>query len=288
MRRYHWSIILIFVPILMNKQYNYLLSFFIIGVLMITSCKDKAPETEPDESLEVGGSVDYTYRPLVHHFGSTNCGGCGRWAVPLIHQVAEEMGDTIVPLITHFKYEDIFITESSDAIVDGIIESWYSPQVWINDRDITFDIINSGQRSSELEVMKRLRSLAKEKADVYIGFTAADNDRGRLDATVQVKNSKEDSASYFLEIYTMRDGEIASQAGADPYVTTHYKVNKGGHFGGMGKELKMGANEVFSENLELIPCYQCDGVDIYFYVILWQKKSNGKYGYVNGKVFFPK
>ena len=272
----------------MNKHYNHILALFSVVLVSVAACKDKVTNTEPEKSTEVSSIVDHTYRPLVHHFGSTNCSGCGRWAVPLIHNVADEMGDTIVPLITHFKYEDIFITPSSTAIVDGIVDSRYSPQVWINDQDITFDIINSGQRPSEVEVMKRLRLLASGDADAYIGFTAADNDRGRLDATLQIENFRDDSAAYFVEIYTMRDGEIASQAGADPYVATHYKVNKGGHFGGMGKELKLGANELFSENLELIPCYECEGAEIYFYVILWQKKSNGKYGYVNGKVFFPK
>jgi hypothetical protein len=85
----------------------------------------------------------------------------------------------------------------------------------------------------------------------------------------------------------MRDGEIASQAGAEPYVATHYRVNKGGHYGAMGKEIKLASDELYSENLELLPCYECDDAAIYFYVILWKKKSNGKYGYVNGKVYFP-
>ena len=271
----------------MNRKINFRFSLIIIGLFFLAACSDKSEDVEVEQENEPLELIERVYRPLVHHFGSTNCGGCGRWAVPLIHQVAEEMGDTVIPLITHFKYNDIFITPASESIVDGFLGPWYSPQVWINNEDITFDIINAGQRPSELEVMKRLRELAKGDADAYVGFTAADNDRGRLDATVQVENASMDSATFFIEIYTMRDGEIASQAGADPYVSTHYRVNKGGHYGDMGKELRLAGNEIFSEDIELIPCYQCGDVDIYFYAIIWEQKPDGKFGYVNGKVFFP-
>jgi hypothetical protein len=53
----------------------------------------------------------------------------------------------------------------------------------------------------------------------------------------------------------------------------------------MGKEITLAAGAEFSDSFELIPCSGCatDG-GLYFYVIVWQKTSSGKYAYVNGKV----
>jgi hypothetical protein len=49
--------------------------------------------------------------------------------------------------------------------------------------------------------------------------------------------------------------------------------------------ITLAAGAEFSDSFELIPCSGCttDG-GLYFYVIVWQKTSSGKYAYVNGKV----
>lgn len=258
-------------------------------VMAQTGCTEKNNDTPVSSQQETKDfpTVDEVYRPLVHHFGSTGCTGCGNWGAPVVHRLAEDMGDSILPLITHFKYNDPFITSSSEAIEAAMLKQWYSPQIWINGDDITFEIFGTGIERSVEECKKRLRDSMTIKPQAFVGFNAAMKPDTRYDAEVTVQNVAEDSATYFIEVYSMEDGPVASQAGADPYVATHYKVNRGGFYGDMGKEIKLASGAVFNDSFEIIPCYECVGENLYFYIIVWQQMSSGKYEYVNGKVFFP-
>jgi len=268
----------------MNNTRN---SFFVIlsiSALFFASCKEKNV-TITEEPAEL--SVDRVYRPLLHHFGSTGCGGCGRLGVPLTNRLGDEMGDSIIPFITHFKYNDPFITSSSEKIEENMLYSRYSPQVWINNDDISFPMLNSGLESSIAETRRRLRDSMLNTAKAYVGFEATIKPTMRYDGNVLVENNTVDSATFYVEVYSMEDGLIASQAGADPYVSTHYRVNRGGHYGDMGKKIRLAAGEVFSDNIELIPCWVCEAKELYFYAMIWEELPNGKFGYVNGKVFKP-
>jgi hypothetical protein len=99
----------------MNRKIIYLAAILFI-TLFAVSCRDETPEVkevqEPVQELQ----VDRRYRPLAHHFGSTGCSSCGRIGIPVMEALATEMADSVVPFITHFKYNDPFITSSSEAI----------------------------------------------------------------------------------------------------------------------------------------------------------------------------
>lgn len=109
---------------------------FLLGTLILTGCKKEInDEPQTENKLE----VNRQYRPFIHHFSSTGCGPCGRFGVPVLNKVAEEMGDSIFAFITHFKYNDPFITASSQAIELAILAEWYSPQIWLENKNRTFD-----------------------------------------------------------------------------------------------------------------------------------------------------
>ncbi len=265
----------------MNKSFNSFLLLVSISLVFFAACKEQETTvTEAPAEL----TVDRKYRPLLHHFGSTGCGGCGRWGIPLLNTLGDEMGDSIVPLITHFKYGDPFITASSEKLEETILNERYSPQMWINNQDITLPMLYSGLEASINTTRRMLRDSMKKEAKAFVGFRAHQKPNTRYNGELLVENNTSDTATYYVEVYSMQDGLVASQAGADPYVSTHYRVNRGGHYGGMGKKIKLGAGETFSDQIEIIPCWICDANALYFYAIVWEELEAGRFGYVNGKV----
>ncbi|MFB1013426.1 MAG: hypothetical protein QMC68_06710 [Bacteroidia bacterium] len=95
----------------MNRKIIYLVAILFI-TLSAVSCQDETPEVQEEEPAQEL-QVDRRYRPLAHHFGSTGCSPCGRIGIPVMEALANEMADSVVPFITHFKYNDTFITSSS-------------------------------------------------------------------------------------------------------------------------------------------------------------------------------
>lgn len=254
-------------------------------IVFLGSCNEKEASVMVEKVS--GMQVDYLYRPLVNHFSSTGCGPCGRFGIPVLNGVADQMGDSIVPLITHFKYNDPFITESSLAIESAILEEWYSPQIWINKTNITYDIIYDNVKSAIVKTVNLLRDELLNEAEAYVGITANFNSNNRFDIEYVIENAGNDSANFYVEVYSMEDSIIASQAGATPFVSTHYKVNRGGFYGGMGKLYQLSSNEQKSSKIEFIPCWICSAEDLYFYIIVWKEVSEGRFEYVNGKVLRP-
>lgn len=252
--------------------------------VLVFACKEKNEDPDVEDPTSNKVQILEVYRPLIHHFSSTGCGPCGRWGVPTINRVAELMGDSILPLITHFKYNDPFITSSSMAIEQAFLNEWYSPQIWIENEDRTFPFIYDNIESAAAKYTNVLRERIKHKAEVYVGGKSDLNDDERYDIDLAIQSNTADSLEVFVEIYAMEDGVEASQAGADPFVMLHNKVNRGGHFGDMGKNIKLGPDQRHDESIEFIPCWVCDAKSQYFYLIVWKKVSEGRFAYLNGMV----
>ncbi|MEY2923945.1 MAG: hypothetical protein RLZZ337_485, partial [Bacteroidota bacterium] len=248
-------------------------------VFSLYGCKEQINETN-ENPTEL--KVDLNYRPIVHHFSSTGCGPCGRFGVPVLQQVANDMGDSIFAFITHFKYNDPFITESSQSIEQGILAEWYSPQIWVENKNITFDILGKDVQVAAEDVKNLLRSETKKSAEAYIGLRKSLKENDRTDVELVVKNATDQVATFYVEMYGMEDGIVASQAGPPSNVITHMRVNRGGFYGQMGKEIKLAANADFRDEFEYIPCWTCNPKAIYFNVIVWKKNSENKFEYVNG------
>lgn len=252
--------------------------------LVLFACNEKETETPPQDKEEQPLSVDRVYRPLAHHFSSTGCGPCGRFGIPVLSQIADEMGDSILPLITHFKYNDPFITSSSQAIEQALLFQWYSPQIWVNNSNITFDILYDGIPGAVEETKDLLRAEMSKEAKAFVGLIAKQNSNDRFDVEWVIENNLEDSATYFVEVYAMEDGIVASQAGADPFVSTHFRVNRGGHYGDMGLKVDLGAKQSKEFQFEFVPCWVCEADMQYFNIVVWKEISPGRFHYVNGKV----
>lgn len=264
------------------------MKYFLIALitcLNLISCKEEGKDL-PEQKEEVPVlKADQKYRPLLHLFTSTNCGGCGRFGIPVFTDVAASMGDSILPLPTHFKYEDPFINNSSLAIEKGVVKHYSSPQIWVNMEEITNQIIPYSLEVAKEKTRQFLRDAMQTKAEVYLGLRAKLKDNGRFHVELALQQSAQAEGVYYYEVYGMEDGVVASQAGANPYVATHERVNRGGHFGGIGKMMKAEPGSAAMEELEYVPCVSCTTKQMYFYAIVWKEVGPGKYAYVNGIVF---
>jgi hypothetical protein len=262
----------------------------LIGILTVFSaCTEEEPpveNTNTDKKEEVVfPEVDKTYRPFLHFFTSIHCGGCGRFGIPVSELVADQMGDSILMLPTHFKYNDVFINNSTLAIEKGLVVNYHSPQLWVNKKEHTFTIINYSHQQAANFLKTELRKELSNDPGAYIGLDYAMKENGRVDVKLSIENGNDSEAEYHYEVYGMEDGLNEVQAGHNPYRRDHDRVNRGGQFGEMGKKHMFAANERVTEQFEYVPCLGCTAENLYFYVIVWKHLGDGRYEYVNGKQF---
>ncbi len=261
-----------------------------VSALFLVACKeepppvDKTDNTVKTEELAVP-AVDTKYRPFLHFFTSIHCGGCGRFGIPVSNKVADEMGDSIFMLPTHFKYNDVFINNSTLAIEKALVVTYHSPQLWVNKKEHTYDIINMSHEKAADYLKTELRKELDTDPGLHLGLDYKLKENGRLEVVVAAENASAESATYHFEVYGMEDGLNEVQAGNDPYRKDHNRVNRGGQFGGMGKMHTFAANEQVVERFEYIPCLGCTPEKLYFSVIAWKDLGNGRFEYVNGYVF---
>lgn len=275
-----------------NCSMNKWVLIFLGLITFSMGCKDDtAPITDDPKGSNSNGTelsspeIDRTYRPFLHFFTSIHCGGCGRFGIPVSEMVAEDMGDSILMLPTHFKYNDVFINNSTLAIEKALVVTYHSPQLWVNKKEHTYDIINFSHEKAAEYLKNELRKEMINPPRAYVGLNYKLKDNGRIDVKVAVENATNDSASYVYEVYGMEDGLNEVQAGNNPYRRDHDWVNRGGVFGEMGKTHHFGPNEKVEDHVEYIPCLGCTSENMYFYVIVWKSLGNDRYEYVNGKAF---
>ncbi len=275
------------VKLQMDMKKGILLS--LVFSVVFVACKDDQPPIDVvDDNISTElpvPEVDKVYRPFLHFFTSIHCGGCGRFGIPVSNQVAEEMGDSILMLPTHFKYQDVFINHSTLAIEKALVVTYHSPQLWVNKKEHTYDIINYSHDNAADYLKAELRKELNTVAGAYVGLNYQLKDNGRVDVKLAVENAGNTEAEYFYEVYGMEDSLNEVQAGNTPYRRDHDRVNRGGKFGEMGKLHAFGPNEKITEAFEYVPCLGCTVENLYFYVIVWKSLGNGRYEYVNGKAF---
>lgn len=267
-----------------------ILLFSTLSILVLTSCKEEPPaiDTSGDGNTKTEleePTLDTKYRPFLHFFTSIHCGGCGRFGIPVSNKVADAMGDSIFMLPTHFKYNDVFINNSTLAIEKALVVTYHSPQLWVNKKEHTYDIINLSHDQAAEYLKTELRKELNTDPGVHLGLNYKLKENGRIDVALAIENAGNDSVTYHYEVYGMEDGLNEVQAGNTPYRRDHNRVNRGGHFGEMGKQHTFSANEKVVERFEYVPCLGCTADKLYFAVVAWKDLGNGRFEYVNGKVF---
>lgn len=207
-----------------------ILPAILFSLLCSVSCTKESPETsgfsEPKDQNTASLLWDSTYRPLLHKFTSTGCGGCGRFGIPLFDSVAHQMGDSILPLLTHFKYNDPFINPSSQAIEKAWVTHYSSPQIWINHEEKTLELIRTGLPGAIEQCRDFLRNEMKASADAHLAIAFKRNASGRFDLHVGIKNNSPETKQWHVQVYGMEDSVWASQSGVWP-PPHHFFVNRG-------------------------------------------------------------
>ncbi|MBO6515534.1 MAG: hypothetical protein JJ975_03195 [Bacteroidia bacterium] len=261
----------------------------VLAVFLMACGENTSPVEEPTKNTNTtelpSPEVDRKYRPFLHFFTSIHCGGCGRFGIPVSELVAEEMRDSILMLPTHFKYNDVFINNSTLAIEKGLVKTYHSPQLWVNTEEYTYSIIGMDHNSAADYLKNKLREELNNDPGAYVGLTYKMKDNGRLDVKVAVENANDTEAEYYYEVYGMQDSLNEVQAGNNPYRRDHHRVNRGGKYGEMGRMHAFEGNERIEDHFEYVPCQGCEAEKLYFYVIVWKSVGNGRFEYVNGKEF---
>lgn len=266
-------------------KWNRIFVLSLVAAFAFVGCKEESPVEEKKNITEQSPEVDKTYRPFLHLFTSIHCGGCGRFGIPVSENVAEQMGDSIFMLPTHFKYNDVFINNSSTAIEKALVVTYHSPQLWVNQKEHTYDILNFSHEKAGEYLKTELRKELGNNPGAYIGLEYSLKSNGRMAVAVAVENANDTEAEYYYEVYGMEDGLNEVQAGNTPYRRDHYRVNRGGFYGGMGKQHFFKANEKVTDAFEYIPCLGCTPENLYFAVVVWKSVGNGRFEYVNAKYF---
>ncbi len=277
---------------ILQHQLSVMKKTFFLSVLFIfvlVACKEEPPKVDKTDPVDTKTeleepAVDTKYRPFLHLFTSIHCGGCGRFGIPVSEKVADEMMDSIFMLPTHFKYNDVFINNSTLAIEKALVVTYHSPQLWVNKKEHTYDIINFSHEKAAEYLKTELRKELSTDPGVHMGLNYKLKENGRIDVALAIENAGNDSVTYYYEVYGMEDGLNEVQAGNTPYRRDHDRVNRGGHFGEMGKMHTFTANEKVVERFEYIPCLGCTPENLYFAVVTWKSLGNGRFAYVNGKV----
>lgn len=256
--------------------------FFIL--LSILSCQkaENIAEDPQTDSQNNNAMVERRYRPFLHNFTSTGCGVCARFGIPVFEEVASSMGDSILSLMTHFKYNDPFINESSLAIEKAVLQHYSSPQIWIENEEITQSILGQSIEQAAERCKEELRAGFQQATPAYLGLHVEQNASGRFDVDLAIENADQQEHKFFIEVYGHEDSIWASQSGIWP-PPHHFYVNRGGYYGDMGREIILKAGEIWGDQFEYIPCTACKIEKMYFIAIVWKLDTNGRtYRYVNG------
>lgn len=257
------------------------------------SCQSLNEEAlEGNDPVSIDNIKDITvskqYRAPLFFFTSYRCRGCGSFGKPVTEQVIEAMGDSLVPMVCHFKYGDPFENQTNLDIISSQGGDLSSPQIYWDGKNEIFKLFSLGQLGSVEYLKSEIREDYQEAAPVYLGIEAKQKANGRWQVNYTIENAENSKATYRVEIYSNEDGLISIQKGAQEEENQiHDNVIRSGHFGDMGKPIELEGKSSFSEEVEVIPCSDCVPEDLYFTLVVWDDLGDGRMAYVNGVVFRP-
>jgi hypothetical protein len=264
--------------------------FFLILMAFLYSCQKPEESAHVQKSFEKTSEVEISrrYRAPLFFFTSYRCRGCGSFGKPVTERVIESMGDSLVPMVCHFKYGDPFENQTNLDIIESQGGDRSSPQIYWEGKNEIFKLFGLGQNGSVEYLRNEIREDFGKVAKVYVGLKAEQKENGRWSVQYAAENATNEKANYRVEIYSNEDGLISIQKGAQEEENQiHDNVIRSGHFGDMGKPIELEAKSTFSEEVEVIPCSDCVPEDLYFTLVVWEDLGDGRMQYVNGLVFRP-
>ena len=144
--------------------------------------------------------LDTTQRPVLFDFTSTGCPGCGSWGKPTFNSFADEYENKIVPMAVHIKYGDSMITPISEAIANNRTGTFYTPQLWVNNKNgmvLSGNSIN-GTASTE-NIRAEIENKIAERPEIAVGVSGVINVT-TIHVRLKTKNLEELDGEYYKAI----------------------------------------------------------------------------------------
>ena len=251
--------------VLMKYIITGLISFF-----ALSQCSRKeSPSTDTKDIAQAGLVMDYktSNRSVLFEFTSTGCPGCGSWGKPTVENMKAIHGDKLVPLAIHIKYNDIYITDVSQAIADNRVGSRWTPQLWMNNENTT--IFENGYISGEKSMEAMNDEVNSKVQDANISLGGAVQLIGRdFTGKYGLKLNKEAGKEYYLAAYLMEENLMSDQQGSTNNPVQHHAVIRKAAFGAWGKKV-VSTGEAQKVEFELT--HDFSNGNHYMTVVLWEK-----------------
>lgn len=241
--------------------------------------------TEEDQGLVL--EIEQKQNATMFFYTSTGCPGCGSWGMPAFASLSAEHEANVIPVGIHIKYNDPFITETSEAIAANRTGSLYTPQIHVGSDNI---IVISGGYIDDTASMN--------EADSEINNTSSVSPTASCGSVFEIEGStlnikyganfhEETNGEYYVAAYLLEDKLYNNQVGANPTFAEHNNVIRtsisDGHFGNMLTETSItsGYSYEVETSIELDTEWTQENLEII--TIIW-KKEGENYSVVNSSV----
>jgi hypothetical protein len=242
----------------------------LISVFALSQCsKKESPSTDTKDIAQGGLVMEYqsNNKSVLFEFTSTGCPGCGSWGKPTVENMKAIHGDKVVPMAIHIKYNDIYITDVSQAIADNRVGSRWTPQLWMNNENTT--ILENGYISGQKSMEAMNTEVDNKTQDANISLGGAVKLIGRdFTGKYGLKLNKEAGKEYYLSAYLMEENLMSDQQGSTNNPVLHHGVIRKAADGVWGKKIVANSsNQTFEYELT----HDFSNANHYMAVVLWEK-----------------
>lgn len=229
---------------------------FLLFVILSFSCSESndAPINSNEETQKEPAKIvlDNINRPVLFDFTSTGCPGCESWGKPTFNTIAEDYAGNIVPLAVHIKYGDPMITPISEAIANNRTGAFYTPQLWVNNKN---GMILSGNSINSAASVENIRAeidiKIAETPEMAVGVSGI-IDKSTIRVRLKTKNLSELSGEYYKAIYIIENGLNYNQSNSSFNPTIHDFVIREINDQLFGKAIPNNATDKNFENEEIL------------------------------------
>ena len=263
------------------------ITFVIIALaLSFNSCKKKDTKvtgcTNPEalnyssDANEDDGSCltpEQKQRTSVINLTALWCGSCGSYGITSLISAYTTYPNDVVPLKVNL--DDALASPIANTIAGNYVSGSYGIPYFIvgNQNDVPTSSINTTVESE----------IAGTPTAGVTGTFAVSGSTATVQT--QVKFFSASSGDYYLAVYLMENGILASQTGAlpDPYTHNHVLRGNIAGSGGFGELISTGsatANKVVTKTYTSTLTSGWNSTNMYAALVIW-KKNGSKYDFVN-------
>ena len=264
------------------------------GLISLLSCTKEKETIDPainnsgvSNDVNLNLSITQDQNATMFFYTSTGCPGCGSWGAPTFKNLIYTQNPNVTPIAVHIKYNDPYITETSEAIANNRTGQFYTPQIHVGNKNIV--ILETGAINGNASVQQAKDSVSSTSSKAPLASCGSIYQVNNSTLTVKygVEFHQQITGELYVAAYILEDGIISSQAGIS-LLAEHNDVIRlsadGNHFGSLIKNGTINVGENY-ENQVTIPIDSKWNVsNLKIATVLWEKVG-GEYIVSNSSVF---